>query len=194
VNDDQVSEQQMTTPSRRRFLKAAAGVGVAGAVWAEPIIRGIPAYAADASSVIGSAMNLQVIWSPNRDNWDGVTGMSGVAIQGVTQSPNLGVGICGGVAAPGTTYLLTLNSGQMITLMGVGNPDVGGSSASLNRGCSGGTNAGILSLEPQTGCMFTMVSATNGTAMLQNNDTQIRWINNASSSVQALGFDVQCGM
>lgn len=190
VNDDQMTENENMEPSRRRFLKAAAGVGVAGAVWSEPIIRGIPVYAADAASVFGMVSNLTIRWSPNRDNWDTPATQANLT-QVLNQSPN----ICMGVpATDNNTYNVTLNTGVMITLMGVGNPDVGGTGTSMDRSCANGTSPGILSLEPQTGCMFHSVSATNGSGTVQSSGTQIRWINNASGGgVQTLTFSIQCG-
>ncbi|MCP5027189.1 MAG: hypothetical protein GY929_12985 [Actinomycetia bacterium] len=58
------------TADRRRFLKVAAGAGVGATVWSEPIIRGVPAYAASAGSVNGSCTAPHITWSSNKSKWE----------------------------------------------------------------------------------------------------------------------------
>lgn len=183
MQDDQTNDQENQEPSRRRFLKAAAATGVAGAVWSEPLIRGIPAYAADASSVSGALASQFISWSPARDNWDDETSAN------IDQSPSLGMGTCG-TSATYTVMGGTLSS--TLTLTAVGSPDSGGSPS-----CMTGTQGapGTISLEPQTGCMFAAVSVTAGGFTLQNNASQIVWSNIPSGTmgIQEVMFSITCG-
>jgi hypothetical protein len=140
MSENDVNETEATTPSRRRFLQAAAATGAAGAVWSAPIIRGIPAYAADAASVTGSLPNQFISWSPMRDNWDDNTSGN------INQSPSRGMDNCGGQG----NYMVSGGSlSNPLTLTAVGNP--GGSA---NCFALSGTYTSLISLESQTGCMF----------------------------------------
>lgn len=143
-------------PSRRRFLKAAAATGAAGAVWAQPVIRGIPAYAADARSVTGSSMNNYLFWSPMRDNWDNNTSPM------LTQNPDLAMGTCMYIA---TYMLMDPNLSDDLTIMAVGHPD---GPMLVRSGCNAmdaNPFPAEITLEPQTGCMFTNVSIMLGGMM-----------------------------
>jgi hypothetical protein len=183
MQNNEANDQEGTEPSRRRFLKAAAGAGVVGAVWSEPLIRGIPAYAADASSVTGALASQFISWSPARDNWDDDTSAN------IDQSPSLGMGDCG-TSATYTVMGGTLSS--TLTLTAVGSPDSGGSPSCMN---ATDDAPGVISLEPQTGCMFSAVSVTAGGFTLQNSGSQIVWSNIPSGTmgIQEVMFSITCG-
>jgi hypothetical protein len=185
MQDDQTIDQENQEPSRRRFLKAAAGAGVVGAVWSEPLIRGIPAYAADSASMTGALNNQFISWSPMRDNWDNTT--SGA----ITQSPDLDMGDCGDeVAGYMGVAFYTIMGGTLsdsLTLTASGNPGGDTNCFNLNSGL------GFISLDPGTGCMFTGVSVSAGSFMLVNMESQIQWDNTASSGLQMVNFSISCG-
>jgi hypothetical protein len=185
------NEDAKTEPSRRRFLKAAAITGVAGAVWSEPLIRGIPAYAADASSISGTLDSQYIFWSMNRDNWDDDRNSDSI-----TQIPNVDGNVCNtaasytAAAGSGSTTTTTVAAMGGMGGMGGGGGGGGGTSGTLSsavsftsfgnpdgenqtpdianssndKSCMGagsGQFPALITLEQQTGCMFENVTVSN---------------------------------
>lgn len=225
------NDKTETAPSRRRFLKAAAITGVAGAVWSEPLIRGIPAYAADASSITGVLNAQYIFWSPNRDNWDDNRNSASI-----TQSPNIGGNKCnlaasysagpgGGATTTTTVAVMGMGMGMggggggggggtlsdFVSFTTFGNPDGHNTpqgNSSNDQGCNtDGSNQfpALITLEPQTGCMFTNVTwsqsttatSSNSGINLVDNGRQIQWDNGTLGSNSTMGtyihFNIVCG-
>ena len=173
-------------PSRRRFLKAAAVTGVAGAVWAEPLIRGIPAYAADASSIVGTSDPLGIVWSTSRANWEPNTvgPITRTAISGMNFN---GFNNCGVNASWQTTI-----NGETVTVMAVGGPSDG--SGSMDQSCSDLNGTATISLEPQTGCFFDNVSVDDGTTTpnMAPWGKSITWTGADGAGMTGFMFTIDC--
>ncbi|MCP4087918.1 MAG: twin-arginine translocation signal domain-containing protein [Actinomycetia bacterium] len=177
---------------RRRFLKAAAAAGVGAAVWSEPIVRGVPAYAQGGGSVNGSCSAL-IIWSSREGRWVNrswpvdiektLTGRRTCPPEGTWVIP---VGTCGDLTED-VTITATGSADDYDTNCFTGlpaTPNCSGSGATV--AISTGVSCTFANVEPWARC-----DATVSITMAPDAKSFV-FVNNSRQGYIGLSFDIVC--